>query len=99
MLDFCQGGNLFSYINKKKHLSEKEIRKIFNQVLEAISYIHSKDIILRDLKPENLLIDLEDMRIRVCDLGWAAKTDDLKWLKSKAGTFSYMSPESLQGKL
>lgn len=54
---------------------------------------------MRDLKPENILIDVENLNIWICDMGWAAKTNDLKWLKSKAGTFSYMSPESLQGKL
>lgn len=67
--------------------------------MQAIKYIHKKKIILRDLKPENILIDIKNFHVKVCDFGWAAKTNDLKWIKNKAGTFVYMSPESLQGEL
>lgn len=64
-----------------------------------MEYIHSKNLILRDLKPENILIDLKEKKIKICDLGWAAKTTDIKWLKNRAGTYAYMSPESLLGKI
>lgn len=99
ILDYCEDGNLFNYLNRKQLLSVKEIRKIFCQVVLAIKYIHEKNFILRDLKPENILINIQDFHIRICDFGWAARIDDIKWLKNKAGTFAYMSPESLQGKM
>jgi len=65
----------------------------------AIKYIHEKNIILWDLKPENILINLPQLYVRICDFGWASRIEDINWLKNKAGTFAYMSPESLQGKI
>ena len=52
---------------------------------------------MRDLKPENLLLD-NDWNIKLCDLGWAARVDDAEYCTVKAGTYAYMSPESLRGK-
>lgn len=63
----------------------------------AIKYLHGKNVIMRDLKPENILIDLSDFSIKLCDFGWASYLNDIDWLKIKAGTFAYMSPESLKG--
>lgn len=63
-----------------------------------MEFIHSKGFILRDLKPENVLLDNKSKTIKICDFGWASKIDDYEWLKEKAGTFVYMSPESLMSK-
>ena len=84
-------------MNRKKFLTENEIATIFYQVVQGLKHIHSKGIILRDLKPENVLIDVKTLNVKLCDFGWATKTDDLKWILNKAGTYVYMSPESLKG--
>ena len=84
-------------MNRKKQFTETEIATIFTQVIEAVEYIHSKGIILRDIKPENILVNIDQLQIKMCDFGWAAETSDIKWILNKAGTYVYMSPEALKG--
>lgn len=67
--------------------------------MKAIEYIHSQEFVLRDLKPENVLIDNKTKLIKICDFGWASSINDKEWLKEKAGTFVYMSPESLRSEI
>ena len=98
ILEYCKGGNVFKYLNKHMNLSEIEVKRIFKQTCEGIAYMHSKNYIHRDLKPENLLID-DINNIKICDLGWACHLNENHYRKLKAGTYVYMSPESLSGKL
>jgi serine/threonine protein kinase len=93
ILEICSNGNLYRYMNRRK-LRLYDIKKIFRQTCLAIQYLHSFDIIMRDLKPENIILD-DQNNIKMCDFGWAAKEDDVEYCKIKAGTYAYMSPESL----
>ena len=95
ILEIAGRGNLFRYINRKR-ITEAEVKKFFVQTSLAIDYLHSQGVIMRDLKPENLLLD-QDYNIKLCDLGWAARLSDTIYCRAKAGTYAYMSPESLQG--
>ena len=56
LTELCEGGDLFSRLEKFKKLDEKEVLTIIKQVLFGIEYIHSLNIIHRDLKPENILL-------------------------------------------
>lgn len=54
---------------------------------------------MRDLKPENLLLD-KNFDIKICDFGWTASlSSNDEYRKIPSGTFAYMSPESLRGEL
>lgn len=99
ILEYCNGGNLFQFLVKQQVLSERIISQIFKQILSAIEFIHQNQFVLRDLKPENILIDNRTKAIKICDFGWASSIFDSKWLKEKAGTFVYMSPESLNSEI
>lgn len=54
-MEFARGGELGSYLNKKKTLSEYEARRIFKQLHQAVRYIHSKNVVHRDIKLNNIL--------------------------------------------
>jgi len=58
------GGELNAYLEKEKYLSEFEARRIFKQLHEAVKYIHSRNVVHRDLKPNNLLF-LDEKRENV----------------------------------
>ena len=53
--EFCSAGDLYDYIRKQKHFTEKKAANIMNQLLSAVNYLHTKHIVHRDLKPENIV--------------------------------------------
>ena len=67
--EYCAKGNLQQYLERYRPGEAKRL-KWCHQLAEAMKYIHSKDIIHRDIKPDNLLIDSED-DIRIADVGIA----------------------------
>ena len=70
IMEYAEGGELFNYIIEKGNLSEKESRNIFQQIIDAIYYLHQIGICHRDLKPENILFDSKDKkRIKIIDFG------------------------------
>lgn len=66
------------------------------QLLEALTYIHSKDIVHRDIKPENILFERESGSIKLIDFGIAVqKKKSNEVLNSRIGTAYYIAPEVL----
>ncbi len=57
--ELVQGGDLLKYINSKEFLEELEASKAMKQLIETVIYIHSSDIIHRDLKLENIMVLLD----------------------------------------
>ncbi len=59
-MQYARGGELGDYLRSKKILSEWESRRIFKQLHEAVRYIHSRNVVHRDLKLNNILfLDIE----------------------------------------
>lgn len=97
VLDLYPLGNLYRYM-RQNLLSDSQVRKIFYQSCLALQYLHNNQILLRDLKPENILIDA-GLNVKLCDFGWATFLTNTSYCRSRAGTYAYMSPESLKGVL
>lgn len=98
-LDLCPGGDLFTLMRRCGPFTEDQARFYFSEVLLALEYLHSVDIIYRDLKPENVLLD-QDGHIRLSDFG-LSKKGLLPESGAKAFTFcgtpEYLAPEILKG--
>jgi serine/threonine protein kinase len=76
-------------------LTEDEARYIFKQLLETVAFCHSRSIIHRDLKLENILFkDEERKKIKIIDFGVSGFIQNEK---SKCGTLRYMPPEVIDG--
>ncbi|EGR28094.1 protein kinase domain protein [Ichthyophthirius multifiliis] len=94
VLEYIGNSSLYNYLKQKpnRRLQESDARKIFIQVIEGIKYLHNKNIIHRDIKLENLLID-EDQNVKIIDFGFAVCITSDRKLTSFCGTPSYMAPE------
>ncbi|PNS15366.1 hypothetical protein CAC42_625 [Sphaceloma murrayae] len=107
MQELISGGDLFSYIESHgtPELEDAECAVIIKQLLEAVNYIHSKDIVHRDIKPENILIASWQRggRVVLTDFGFAKRigapaTGSSVPLKrgrmhTMVGTIGYSAPE------
>ncbi|KAI8147959.1 camp-dependent protein kinase 9 [Fennellomyces sp. T-0311] len=95
LLEYVVGGELFSHLRRAGRFTNDMTRFYASEIVLAIEYLHSKDIIYRDLKPENLLIDHQG-HIRLTDFGFAKKIADRTW--TLCGTPEYLAPEIIQSK-
>lgn len=91
-LDFIRGGELFNYLRNIGNLNNDEAKFYAAQVSSMFEYLHSKDIIYRDLKPENLLIDKHGY-LKLTDFGFAKHIDGRTY--TLCGTPEYLAPEIL----
>ncbi|TGZ58582.1 hypothetical protein CRM22_009567 [Opisthorchis felineus] len=77
-------------------MKEKEARVKFRQLVSAVEYCHSKKIVHRDLKAENLLLD-KDYNIKLADFGFSNFYDGENKLDTYCGSPPYAAPELFQG--
>ena len=68
IMEFCENGELFNYIVKRKRLNDFESSYFYYQLIKGLEYIHSKNIVHRDLKPENLLLTNKYI-LKIIDFG------------------------------
>jgi len=96
-LEFINGGEMFTHIQKQKgrRFSGEIVRFFAAETVLAFEYLHNLDIIFRDLKPENMLIDARG-HIRLTDFGFAKRVEDKTW--TMCGTPEYLAPEIIVNK-
>lgn len=95
VIEYINGGEMFTHIHRNKNFSY-DIAKFFAaEVMLALEYLHNLDIIYRDLKPENLLIDSRG-HVRVTDFGFAKRVSHRTW--TLCGTPEYLAPEIILSK-
>ncbi|KAL3101328.1 hypothetical protein niasHT_028084 [Heterodera trifolii] len=97
VMEYASGGELFDYLVAHGRMKEKEARAKFRQIVSAVQYLHSKNVIHRDLKAENLLLDA-DMNIKIADFGFSNTFSPGNKLDTFCGSPPYAAPELFQGK-
>lgn len=94
VMEYVKGGELYNKVSKGK-LKEDVTRKLFQQLINAIDFCHSRGVYHRDLKPENLLLD-ENGNLKISDFGLSALAESKcqdGLLHTKCGTPAYVAPE------
>ncbi|KAI1774054.1 Pkinase-domain-containing protein [Hypoxylon cercidicola] len=95
VLELAPEGELFNYIVMKQKLSEAESRKLFTQLFQGIKYLHDRNIVHRDVKPENILLVDKDLHVKLADFGLAKIIGEESFTTTLCGTPSYVAPEIL----
>ncbi|CAM4728084.1 unnamed protein product [Leuciscus chuanchicus] len=102
-MEFCEGGTLTTWINDRNFREIKrttmDIHQTFYEIISGVEYIHSNNLIHRDLKPDNILFG-SDGQVKIGDFGLVVHqtTDSGDPIeRSNKGTPPYMSPEQKNG--
>jgi serine/threonine protein kinase len=97
LLEYCIGGSLAKLLETYKSLSESIIRKYTYQILEGLEYLHSHNIIHRDIKGANILVDRDGI-CKLTDFGGAkVMQEEIDLLRhSFRGTPNWMAPETVK---
>ncbi|KAF1344534.1 kinase-like domain-containing protein [Delphinella strobiligena] len=95
VMDFIEGGELFSLLRKSQRFPNPVAKFYAAEVTLALDYLHSLNIIYRDLKPENLLLDRHG-HLKITDFGFAKEVPDITW--TLCGTPDYLAPEVVSSK-
>ena len=93
VMEYIDGDNLEQFI-KKNALSAELARKIAAQLMDALEYMHNKQMIHRDLKPANIMVTHNGKNVKLIDFG-LSDSDSFTILKLPAGTSGYIAPEQL----
>ena len=88
------GGNLLNAINKMNKIPEELAKIIFRQLITSLQFIHSNNIVHRDIKPDNILLDL-DNTIKLCDFGVSKIIPPGQLINDSCGTPAFIAPEIL----
>ncbi|XP_058839060.1 cGMP-dependent protein kinase 1-like [Topomyia yanbarensis] len=97
LMEACLGGDVWTILQKSKYFDERTARFMTGCVVEAFEYLHSRNMIYRDLKPENLMLD-EKGYIKLVDFGFAKRIGANQKTWTFAGTPEYVSPEIILNK-
>ena len=95
VMELAENGDLLDYINAKKRLSERTARSFYRDLISGITVCHKKDIVHRDLKCENLLLD-GNYRLKLSDFGFARSYTGQP-LETYCGSCAYAAPEVILG--
>nr|GEU98093.1 serine/threonine-protein kinase HT1-like [Tanacetum cinerariifolium] len=100
VVEYLPGGTLKKYLirNSRKKLSFKIVIQLALDLSRGLSYLHSKKIVHRDVKTENMLLDL-NRTLKIADFGVArVEAQNPRDMTGETGTLGYMAPEVLDGK-
>ena len=96
VLDYCPGGDLSSRLLIEKRFSESQARIYISEILLALEELHARDIIFRDLKPDNIVID-QNGHAMLTDFGLSKEgVADHITAKSFCGSVAYLAPEMIK---
>uniref|UniRef100_A0AAY4EER7 non-specific serine/threonine protein kinase n=1 Tax=Denticeps clupeoides TaxID=299321 RepID=A0AAY4EER7_9TELE len=95
--EYASGGEIFDHLVAHGRMAEKDARRKFKQIVAAVHFCHCRNIVHRDLKAENLLLD-HNLNIKIADFGFSNLYSRGQLLKTWCGSPPYAAPELFEGK-
>jgi len=95
--ELCVGGDLLTYVRKRRKLKENVAKFVLKQILDGLYYCHSKNILHRDIKLDNILLNADGM-VKICDFGVSKVVRKGERMVEQCGTPAYIAPEILRDK-
>lgn len=95
VMEYANNGDLLSMV-KKGYLQESYAKEIISKIILALEYCHSKKVLHRDIKLDNILLST-DGSVKLCDFGISIYMEDDKLEYDQSGTPAYIAPEILKG--
>uniref|UniRef100_A0A674DUF9 non-specific serine/threonine protein kinase n=1 Tax=Salmo trutta TaxID=8032 RepID=A0A674DUF9_SALTR len=96
VMEYANGGELFFHLSRDRVFTEDRARFYGAEIVSALEYLHSRDVVYRDLKLENLMLD-NDGHIKITDFGLCKEgITDGATMKTFCGTPEYLAPEVLE---
>ncbi len=96
--EIASNGELYDFITQKKRLSEREARHIFKQIVTGVHHCHKNNVVHRDIKVENILLD-NNGRVKLADFGFSTFFKHGELMDTWCGSPQYCAPELYLAKL
>jgi serine/threonine protein kinase len=99
VMEFLPGGDLLACIQQHGHFTETEARRLFKELCEAVTYLHTRDIVHRDLKLENILLTAEERsqaHLKITDFGISRRAQRSRECRTFCGSLDYTAPEVIR---
>lgn len=99
VMEYCEGGDLSQYLRKKLILKESEAQSLLQQLTSALKVLWDNNLIHRDLKPQNLLLQHDTdgkVILKIADFGFARYVEPTDLAETLCGSPLYMAPEILR---
>ena len=97
VMEYVEGSDLYQLHRTEVCFDQEAVRFYLSEILLSLEYLHHLDLIYRDLKLENILID-KTGHVKLVDLGFTRVLTEGEKCKTFCGTADYQAPEILQGK-
>ena len=97
VMEYIEGTDLEKILDLSSSLQVKTALRYFKQILSALAFAHQKSVIHRDIRPSNVLINLDD-DVKVADFGTSTLLQEKQFATTKIGSPPYMAPEQFEGK-
>jgi len=99
MMDYCEGGSIFDILRElETTLTEQQIGGVLKATVAGLNYLHSKNIVHRDIKSANILVTKQGCKIADFGVSYQLEKANEK-VNTVIGTPLFMSPEALSGEL
>jgi 5'-AMP-activated protein kinase catalytic alpha subunit len=97
VMEVCGAGDLLTYVRRRRKLKEDVAKHVFKQIIEGLKYCHSKNILHRDIKLDNILLTSEG-DVKICDFGVSKLVKPGEVMTEQCGTPAYIAPEVFENK-